>query len=164
LDDVNVDQLRGQYYFLNEDGRFQAYEYERGPAEVFPDQFLKDIAGFVVKHNLRHKVAVSSAVLQNPIPSLEWEFGSEATVTASGAIALLNTEATSAAVKVHWSFDPESEGPGFEGGCQETTTGTHRVLYLVGNCAELKSNVPFDFDGTDVRKLLLESGMIRADA
>jgi hypothetical protein len=164
LDDVNVDELRGQYYLLNEDGRFQAYEYEHGPAEVFPDEFLKDIAGFIVEHNLRHKVAISSTVLQNPIPSLEWEFGSQATVTASGASALLNTEATSRAVKVHWSFDPASEGPQFEGGCEETTAGTHRVLYLVGTCAALKSNIPFDFDRIDVKKLLRESGMISADA
>jgi len=161
LDDVNVDELRGQYYFLNEDGKFQAYEYEHGPAEVFPDEFLKDIAGFIVDHNLAHKVAIASTVLQNPTPSLEWEFGTEATVTASGTIAL-KKDAKSRAVKVHWSF--ASEGPRFEGGCEETTVGNHKVLYLVGNCAALKSNAPFDFDKTDVRKLLRESGMIRADA
>jgi hypothetical protein len=66
-------------YLLNEEGRFQAYEYEYGAPLSFPDAFLKELASFIQTNGLRDNIAITSSIEEKP--RAEIQQGSEATVT-----------------------------------------------------------------------------------
>ena len=81
LGNVDLRSIRGQLYLLNEEGRFQAYEYEYGLPLSFPDAFLKKLASFIQQNGLRDKIAITSSI--DDKPRTETQLGSEATVTFS---------------------------------------------------------------------------------
>lgn len=106
-DTVDLNNMRGRLYILNEAGKFQAYEYEPGPSSSFSESFLEDFADFIKKHNLRYRVALDAHAAAAKYPSIEFPAGSDATVTITGNLveALHNTRGEKEnAKKVGWKF------------------------------------------------------------
>lgn len=166
VDQVDLTNIRGQLYYLNDDGKFQAYEYEYGSPIDIPEAFLKDLALFVEQHNMRDRFALASTTTEpGSKPFKEWEVGSQATVVAEGDRALV-TEGT--AIKVSYRFEAPETTEGHPpiaklGGGHETSvkTGNHSVLYMQGSCSALRSDEPFDFDKVNIVEVLRENGLIQ---
>jgi hypothetical protein len=161
VEDVDLANVRGQLYYLNDDRKFQAYEYEYGPPVDFPEMFLADLAAFVEQHNMGDRFALAStAAKPGSKPFKEWEIGSQATVMVEGNRAL-ETDGTS--IKVNYRYEvPERYPPTAKigGGHEETNRGTHSVLYTSGTCASLRSDQPFDFGNCDIVEVLRDNGYI----
>lgn len=161
IQDVDLMNARGQLYYLNKDGKFQAYEYEYGPIVTFPEAFLKELLEFIKARDLRDRFALASTtVAPYSAPMLEWQIGSQATVTISGERAIAQTDSTP--IKVNWK-DSAADGTRELGTGYETSikTGNHSVLYMAGSCSSLSSDEPFDFKKRDIVDVLRASGFIQ---
>jgi len=164
IDDVDLANARGQLYYLNDQGKFQAYEYEYGPPVDIPEAFLIDLAAFVDQHNMRDRFALASTTTDpGSKPFKEWEIGSQATVVIQGDRAL-DVEGTS--IKVSYRFETSENPEGYPpmaklgGGHQKTTRGTHSVLYMSGTCSSLRSDQLFDFKNCNIVEVLRGNGLI----
>jgi hypothetical protein len=160
IQEVDLLSTRGQLYYLNDEEKFQAYEYEYGPPVDFSEAFLKDLIAFIQTQDISDRFALAStAGVHNAPPMLEWEIGSQATVTVSGERAI--TQIDSEQIKVNWKYsaipDAHELGTGYE---KSVKTGNHSVLYMAGSCSALSSDEPFDFKKYNVVEVLRANGFI----
>ena len=58
--DVPPEQRYGSSFKLMENGKFQAYEYSSNQPASIPDEFLDDLARFILKHQLADVFGISS--------------------------------------------------------------------------------------------------------
>jgi len=58
VDDLAGLKLRGRNFRVNKDGRFQAYEYDIGVDFDFPNEFLMELAAYIIKHDLQNYIAL----------------------------------------------------------------------------------------------------------
>jgi len=160
--DIDIGKLRGQLYYVNPQGKFQAYEYEYGDPVEFPEQFLVDLIGVVEKTGLKNRFALASTATESGSkPSREWEIGSQATVTVKGRIARpMDDHSISVNIRFEKNFEKGSMGFQLGSGYEETKKGTHSVLYMVGSCSSLRSDEPFDFCEMDIVQILRAQGFI----
>jgi len=108
LSNVSSSAIRGQLYLLNEQGRFQAYEYEYGSPLSFPDAFLKELAAFIQANGLRDRIAITSSIEEKP--RVEIQLGSDATVTyppKDPNTSMKGQEANPSSKRTGWDFRDE---------------------------------------------------------
>lgn len=185
---LDMKEIRGQLYLLNEAGKFQAYQYEYGSTTSFPSAFLTDLANFIQKNHLRHKIALVSTEHLPKSRMVELAVGNDATVTFSGKWSG-NEEGT----RIRWSFkdgrhQEESQGKTegyYDCGCQYececceccyccTCLGSCNCTYVDDCCPcggrayciyngvvdSYPSLEPFDFENHDIKTMLQSEGLI----
>lgn len=128
--------IRGQLYLLNEEGKFQAYEYEYGTPVPFPDAFLEDLANFLRKYDIRERFSLASSAAEQPT-TVEIAVGSEATV----------------------SFSSEKFKERKEGGEIFIHIYIDDIFY-VGDSGFFPAEKVFDFEKEDIGSLLQQNGFI----
>lgn len=149
---VDTTAIRGQLYFLNDNGNFQAYEYEYGPAISFPSAFLVDLAAFIKQYGLQSKVAlISDAPPSNP--SYEVFLGSNATATVAGDVwkGGQNDMET-----IGWKFTKKATPDSSEIEGPVNFIGFH----FYWKCTINQEQLPFNFETSDVKTYLNNQGCI----
>lgn len=155
LNDVDVSELRGQLYFLNDAGKFQAYEYEYGSPVSFPEPFLEDLAGYITANGIKSQIALVSAPPGRK--TYEWSIGSQATVTIHQERVEFSTKDDSPIRNIGYQFDDASIA-------EVTSTyvvhyAVHVYLHCYAKYHILEEEV-FDFDKQDIGEHLKARGII----
>jgi len=142
LSTVSVDDIRGQLYFFNEDHKFQAYEYEYGPAVDLPTCFLEDIGKYITENRLEKQVAIGTSIPERP--TTEVTLGANATATVTGAKAEARAKELGELRIVGWQFNL--------GNFEPSPCASH------ARCHEILPE--FDFVKNDVRTFLQGEGYL----
>jgi hypothetical protein len=104
-------------YLLNDDGKFQAYEYEYGEPFSFPDSFLRELSTFIQKNGLRGQIAITSSIPKTETGGVEIQLGSQATVTFQPKPEMTSSEQQASGdlqKRTFWQFNlTEQSRPGF---------------------------------------------------
>lgn len=149
IHDVDIEAICGQLYLLNDEGNFQAYEYEYGPPVSFPPAFLSDLASLIRQNEIQDKVALVSA--SPKCFSFEKVVGSDATVTI-----FQPTNADADDKVIAWKFENTADEP---------PGSTIRVrgisTYQSSTCRHTDMyDQPFDLDKGNIRTRLEQDGVI----
>ena len=163
INDVDLMNARGQLYYLNEEGKFQAYKYEYGALVDIPEAFLTDLVVFV-EHNIRDWFALAYITTSlSSKPFKKWEIGSQATRVIQRNRAF-DVEGTT--IEVNYWFEVSENPEGYSpiaklgGEHPKTIRETYSVLYMSGKCSSLCSNQLFDFENCDIVEVLRDIGFI----
>jgi hypothetical protein len=157
LSNVDVKGLRGVLYHLDDTGRFQEYEYERGDQIDIPEDFLEDLSDVFRKFKLEKVLALD---VEGGAPSantrFEYDFGNTATVTVQ-----LNRKPTEPSDRLTGiAFSLEAGEPRVCGAdtYAENIKGNHTVFY--NHPHQVVDELNFNIDTSVIRELLISNGIL----
>jgi hypothetical protein len=153
---VDGTAIRGVLYLLNDNGRFQPYEYEYGDEINIPPAFLKELADVLHKFKLEKVLALDISGGWKPdFRGFEYDYGTKATITVQ-----LNRQPGPDDRRTGLSFALESEVPhGYSGDVYaENERGTHQVFYNHKKSVVDDSN--FTIDKSAIRRILVSNGIL----
>lgn len=163
VDVVDINKIRGTLYFLNDRGKFQAYEFEYGNPLEIPSAFLKDLSSRLKEFDLEKVVAldVSGGTVNRTFPkSLEYTIGNFATVTVETKGGFESHRLTG----VSFAIRDGKAWPEATDGYSTNVRGTHSVFYekALGSRLPGEANDMDDpkFDSKQLRDLLVLNGIL----
>jgi hypothetical protein len=163
LDVVDINKIRGALYFLNDMGKFQAYEFEYGDPLDIPPAFLQDLSSRLKEFGLEKVVAldVSGGPVNRTFPkALEYTIGTFATVTVETKGSFESHRLTG----VSFAIRDGKAWPEATDGYSPNNRGTHSVFYekalgsrLPGEADDMGDT---NFNAKQLRDLLVLNGIL----
>lgn len=156
---VDVGAIRGTLYLLNDDGCFQAYEYEHGDPVDIPAVFLEELSEAFLKYKLE-KVLALDIDASTSTTRFEYDYGRMATVTVELNRAPVEPQDRPTGLAFESEVDAGAAyGPN---ACPnyyaENVRGTHSVFYNHSNPVLDESN--FTINRSAIRGVLVSNGIL----